>query len=231
VIDLNNQEINIMDMVYVVLNKWWVVVSTAFMFAIIAILITVFAMTPMYTAKGTLYITTDNTQSDMVNYNDMLYAQELVENYVEILTSNTFFKSISAESGLDYTFKEISKMIRISTKAETEILVVSCTNANPHHSAIIVETILNNAQSEVARVTTGGKVNIIDHPEIPAGPSSPNMNKNIIFAILIGVILSAGLLIMIDYLDDRVKDPIKLREKFNFPVLAELPMFNVSENK
>ena len=225
---MNKEEIGVIDLIMVVLRKWWVVAMFVVVFFASSYIFTKTMITPVYTAKGSLYSSADNNDlNSKNNYNDMLYAQKLAKNYVQILTGNTFFKNVSAESGLDYNFKQIASMVSLSALNDTEVLVVRCTNPNPEHAAIIVETVLNNAQSEVARVIVGGCAKIIDHPEIPTTPSAPNTRRNVIIFSLLGFILGAGLVIMISLLDDRVKDPVSLRDKFEFPVLAELPMFEI----
>ncbi len=228
---LNKDEISILDLVITVLNRWWVVAIFVVVFFIGSFTYTKTMITPVYTAMGSVYISVDNSNylSNRGDYNDMLYARELVKNYVEILTSNTFFKSVSAECGLDYTFREIASLVSVSSLNESEVLVVNCIHPNPEHAAIIVETVLNNAQSEVARVVTGGNVKIVDHPEIPTAPSAPNTRKNVTVFSLLGFVLGVALVIIIELLDDRIKDSVSLREKFNYPVLAELPVFENSE--
>ena len=227
---MNKEEVSIFDLVFSVLHRWWVVALFTIVFFVGSFVYTKTMITPVYTAKGSLYISAyDSGLALRTDYNDMLYAQELVKNYVEILTSNTFFKSVSAESGLDYTFKEFASMVSVSSLNETEVLVVKCTHPNPEHAAIIVETVLNNAQAEVARVVSGGSVKIIDHPEIPTATSAPNTRRNVTIFSLLGFILGAALVIIIELLDDRVKESVTLREKFNYPVLAELPMFDIEQ--
>ena len=214
-----------------VLNRLWVVAIFTIVFFVGSLVYTKLIVTPVYTARGSVYISVDNSNylTNRGDYNDLLYARELVKNYQQILSSNTFFKSVSAESGLDYTFKELASFVSVASQGDTEIISVRCTHPNPEHAAIIVETVLNNAQSEVARVVTGGNVKIIDHPEVPRSPSAPNTKRNVTVLSLLGFIIGAALVIMIELFDDRIKDTVVLREKFNYPVLAELPIFENSE--
>lgn len=228
---MNREQISIWDLVVTVLNRWWVVVIFTVVFFVGSFVYTKLMVTPEYTAKGSVYISVDNGSyiTNKGEYSDLLYARELVKNYEQILTSNTFFKSVSAECGLDYTFKQLATFVSVSSQGNSEVLAVSCKHHNPEHAAIIVETVLNNAQSEVARVVAGGNVKIIDHPEIPRIPSAPNTRKIVTVFSLLGFVISVALLIIIELLDDRIKDTTTLKEKFNYPVLAELPIFESPE--
>ncbi len=228
---MNREQISVWDLVVMVLNRWWVVAIFTIVFFIGSVAYTKLMVTPVYTARGSVYITADNSNymTKKGEYSDIIYARELVKNYVQILSSNTFFKSVSAETGLDYNFRQLASFVSVSAKGDTEIISVSCTHPNPEHAAIIVETVLNNAQSEVARVVTGGNVKIIDHPEIPRSTSAPNTKRNATVLSMLGFVIGAALVIMIELFDDRIKDTVSLREKFNYPVLAELPIFENEE--
>ena len=58
-------------------------------------------------------------------------------------------------------------MVTMGTENESEIMSIVASCPDREHAAIIVETILNNAQAEISRVVIGGSVRIIDHPEVP----------------------------------------------------------------
>lgn len=228
---MEEREIDIFGLIQAVLKRWWLVLIVTIVAGTVSFGYTKFGITPLYSAKGTLYITIDNTAAlqggTSLDYNSILAAQELTNTYSLILSSNTFYKIVAAESGLDYTYKEISRMVSMGTENESEIMSITARCPNREHAAIIVETILNNAQAEISRVVVGGSVRIIDHPELPSGHSYPNITKNIFLALVLGFIIGCALAIFIEWLDDTVKDADDITSKFNIPVLAEIPLLEV----
>ncbi len=228
---MEEREIDIFGLIQAVLKRWWLVLIVTIVAGTVSFGYTKFGITPLYSAKGTLYITIDNTAAlqggTSLDYNSILAAQELTNTYSLILSSNTFYKIVAAESGLDYTYKEISRMVSMGTENESEIMSITARCPNREHAAIIVETILNNAQAEISRVVVGGSVRIIDHPELPSGHSYPNITKNIFLALVLGFIIGCALAIFIEWLDDTVKDADDITGKFNIPVLAEIPLLEV----
>lgn len=230
---MNEKEISIIDLLNMLFSNWILVGVLAVVMGISAFLYSTYAVEPTYVAKGTLYVTIDNNYSmqSNVNINDIMAAQELTNTYIEILSSNTFYKTVAAESGLDYTYKDLRGMVSYGAKDESEIIQMAVTSYSPEDSAVIVDTILRNAQSEISRLVVGGSAKIIDYPEIPAGPSSPNIPKNCIVAILLGIIIACGINFMKSYFDDSIKNVATLAEKFNIPVLAEIPIYGESSVK
>lgn len=227
---MEEREIDIFELIQAVVKRWWLVLIITLVAGVVGFGYSKVGITPLYSAKGTLYITIDNTAAahggTSLDYNSILAAQELTNTYSLILSSNTFYKIVAAESGLDYTYREISNMVTMGTENDSEIMSVVASCTNREHAALIVETILNNAQAEISRVVVGGSVRIIDHPEVPIGHSYPNVTKNTFLMLVLGFILGCALVIFIEWLDDTVKDGEDIM-KFDIPVLAEIPLLEV----
>lgn len=227
---MEEREIDIFELMQAVFKRWWMVLIITIIAGSVGFGYSKFAITPLYSAKGTLYITIDNTAAAQggtsLDYNSILAAQELTNTYSLILSSNTFYKIVAAESGLDYSYKDISRMVTMGNENESEIMSIVASCPDREHAAIIVETILNNAQAEISRVVVGGSVRIIDHPELPNGHSYPNVTKNTFLMLILGFILGCGLAILVEWLDDTIKDGEDI-VKFDIPVLAEIPLLEV----
>jgi len=230
---MEEREIDIFGLVQSIFKRWWIVLVITLIAGVFSFGYSKFGITPLYSAKGTLYITVDNTLASQtgtgLDYNSILAAQELTNTYSLILSSNTFYKIVAAESGLDYTYKQIAAMVSMGTENESEIMRVTARCPNREHAAIIVETILNNAQAEISRVVVGGSVRIIDHPELPSGHSYPNTTKNVMLSLIFGFIIGCALAIFIEWFDDSVENGTEIADKFGIPVLAEIPILETNK--
>lgn len=225
---MNEKEISIIDLLNMLFSNWILIAVLSVAMGVSAYIYSTYFVEPTYVAKGTLYVTIDSRYSAQanVNINDIMAAQELTNTYIEILSSNTFFKKISEECGLDYTHKQIKSMVSYGAKDESEIIQMSVTSYNPEHSAIIADTVLRNAPTVIKDIVVGGWAKIIDRPETPTRPASPNIPKNCIVAVMLGVILGGAINFIKSYFDDSIKNVTILSEKFNIPVLAEIPIYD-----
>jgi capsular polysaccharide biosynthesis protein len=68
-------------------------------------------------------------------------------------------------------------------------------------------------------------VSVIDTAVVPTKPSSPNVAMYTALGGLLGLILSCGIIILIDYLDNTVKGGEDLSQRYGLPVLGEVPSF------
>jgi succinoglycan biosynthesis transport protein ExoP len=66
-------------------------------------------------------------------------------------------------------------------------------------------------------------VAIVDRAEVPGGPSSPILALNLVLAMLAGLGLSAALITLIEYIDQRVKDPQEIDRQLGIPLLGSVP--------
>ncbi len=229
------KHIDLLDLIKLCIRRWWALAIGFVSGGLALFLATIFLMTPIYVSAGSLY--TENTDDVLtqeitnVNLNTIMARQALVQTYAEVLTSNVFLKKVAQESGLGYTHDQLLGMITMSSKNETEILVISVKSADPQHAYIIAQTITNLASEQVSSVVRGGSVKILDEPEYPNSPSSPNVSRNTMVGMLLGFMISAIVVVMIEMLDNKVKNAEQISEQFQYPVLGEIPYFAATDKK
>lgn len=66
-------------------------------------------------------------------------------------------------------------------------------------------------------------VAVIDTAEVPRGPSSPNLMKNLLVALLVGVGLAAITVFFKDQFDDSIRVPEDVEAKLGLPLLGVVP--------
>ena len=66
-------------------------------------------------------------------------------------------------------------------------------------------------------------ISIVDAAEVPKGPSSPNLIKNLLFGLLFGLGLAALLVFFRDQFDDAIRVPEDIEGKLGLPLLGVVP--------
>ena len=229
------KQINLMDLVKLYLRRWWVLVIGLVVGGIVAGTYTAFFVTKIYESAGSLYTEnqTDIVQQEItdVNLSTIMVRKELVGTYAEVLASNTFLKKVAEASGLGYTHNQLIRMISMTSKNETEILVIVVKSPIPQHAYIIAQTVMNLAEEQISTVVEGGSVKILDEPEFPVTYSSPNILRNTQLGLLIGLVISMLIIFAIEMLDNKVKDANQISTLFKYPVLGEIPYFVMGNKK
>src|SRR5512140_2978972 len=78
--------------------------------------------------------------------------------------------------------------------------------------------VTNFEQVRLAEAQTSTNVFVSEPASVPREPVSPNTARNTLLARLAGMLLAAGLGVTIDTLDDSIKNPEEIRQKFNLPI-------------
>ena len=221
-------DIDLKRLIFVVLNKWWLVLLAGITFGCAAYLYTANFITPMYRTNISVYVNNigeDVKRSDTINTADLTASQRLVNTYVTIITSNTVLDKVSDRIGDAYSAAAIRTMMTCAAVKDTEIFTVTVTNENAESAANIANTIANVAISEIPMFLEGSSVKIVDYAIAPSAPFTPDIPRNTAMGAAAGVLLIVIIVAAIDIFDKRIKTEEDLTRISNIPVLGAVPDF------
>lgn len=232
-----NDQINLMDVLGVVIKRWWILIVTTVLMGSTFFTVTEFFIPEKYTSIGKLLVS-NSTQTVLddgslaaESINTLNASARLLATYTEVFQTNSFLAKIAADSGTKYSAGQLKGMVSYSSLNSTEVLQVSVLCEDKIDARQICELILDNAQSEVERIGSGGSVIVIDEATTPTSPTSPNKTANTIVGVVIGAILGVLIIFVIELFDTRIKIEDDLISKFDLPILGVIPDMDSNVNK
>lgn len=220
-------EIDLLALLRALLRHVWVVITATVVCGAIALSYTAFLVTPMYTASTLLYVNNSSISvgSTKVNISaaDLTAAQSLVDTYIVILKSRTTLEEIIEETGVNYTYEELKDMISSGAVNNTEIFNVDVTGPDPEETELIANTIAKVLPKQIASIVDGSSVRIVDHAVVPTRKSSPSLTKNTAMGMILGFVLSCGIIVVMELFDTLIKDEEYLIQTYDLPLLAVIP--------
>lgn len=202
------------------------VVIATILTAILAGVVTHFFFTPQYTATTKLYVYSNSdrvTTNSTITAGELTASQDLVNTYIYILKSDTVLEAVIKDLDLEMTSSQLYKMISAKKAPETVAFEVSVTSPSAKWSADVANSLAKIAPDEIVRVVKAGGVEIIDKAKTPKSPSSPNMRRNVMIGLIIGFIVSFGLVIVYCLFDTSITSAKDIEREFNIPVLGTIP--------
>lgn len=75
----------------------------------------------------------------------------------------------------------------------------------------------------VAGVVTQSNIAIIDEAKVPEAPSAPSLPRNLVIALLLGIVLAGGAALVLEQIDEGVRDPSQVQRLLDLPLLGHVP--------
>ena len=210
---LSGMDLDLRAYARVVFKRKWIVAAFLVFSLALGVLISAQA-TRLYSARTTLFVgerqfTIEELQVEMAVRN---LSVGLMKSYVEIVKSRTIAQRAIDDSGLDTTPGEVLGGLQAQAIPETQVIELRYVGADPIRSARIANAVADAFVAEIGRLgardlegNPAVEVSIIDPAITPERPIAPNTTRNIVLAILIGLLGGVGLAFLIDYLDVTVK--------------------------
>ncbi|MCI5122971.1 MAG: polysaccharide biosynthesis tyrosine autokinase [Candidatus Electrothrix sp. AR5] len=152
---------------------------------------------------------------------EKLFIIESIKNDYEAAKKKQEYLQVKAE-------QQKQRAIELNDRATQYKILLRETESNK----TIYETLLQRAKEIEATVGSAvTNINIVDRSRVPLYPSSPRVARNLLSGLLLGFFSGISLAFFLEYLDDTIKNPEELIEKFHIPVLGLIPFDKECVNK
>jgi capsular exopolysaccharide synthesis family protein len=71
---------------------------------------------------------------------------------------------------------------------------------------------------------SSSKIHVVDKAVLPRDPDKPNVRRNMILAIILGLMGGIGLAFFVEYFTDHVANPDEISDRFQIPILGVVPL-------
>jgi capsular exopolysaccharide synthesis family protein len=213
-------------------RRWWIAV-VGMVTAALAAFIVSRQLPPIYEARATLLLNLAQ-QPSLPTYNDVSASQALTKTYARLITSRPVLEETVRRIGGAVTLEDL-KRVSGTSEPQTQLLYVTFRHQDPALATTVVNTV---AQVFAERIKTaqigdtapGGSsaspsavntIFIADPARIPTTPVLPKVPLNVVLAMVAGLAIAIGIIAVLEYLDDAVKDAGDL-QAIGLPLLGSL---------
>lgn len=229
-------EIDVLQLAQALWHKVWAIVLVSVIFTGCALGFTGLFVTPMYEAEALMYVNSNDISVGSTKLSisaaELSAAQSLVETYIVILNTRTTLNDVIEKSEVNYTYEQLREMISAESVNGTEVFSITVTSPDPKESELLANTIALVLPEKIASIVEGSSARIVDYAVEPVHKASPSFTKNAMIGFVVGFILSCGVIISMELMDDQIHDSDYLLQTYEIPVLAVIPdlLSNQSSN-
>lgn len=227
----STEEYYVVDLLLVFKFVWkraWLVLLVGILIATGCYGYATYGITPTYSAHVKLYVNNSSISSVAdaafsISSSQLTAAQGLVRTYSEILNSRSTLEMVREESGVNRTWSELSGMITCTSANNTEIMRVTVTCDDPYEASNIANTIAEVLPQRIDQIIDGATMEIVDSAVPNTRKVAPSVSKYTALGLLIGVVLTVGVLVVLALLDDTIHDEEYILRTYDYPILGKVP--------
>ena len=216
-------EIDMGELLRYLAGKAGYVILTALAFAVLALAVTTFCMTPLYTSTTKMYVLNRQT-NEGVTSSDLQSSTYLTKDYMEMIRSRTVIEAVIADLNLNSTYEDVLGQIDVSAASDTRVIAISVTDKDPYEARDIANAVRNAAAAHIQSVMNTEAVTVVDEANIPTKKSSPSTIKNVAIAGGFGLFLALIVCVVLYLMNDKVTTAEDVERYLGLSVLASMPL-------
>lgn len=215
-------EIDLVDLGYVLLDKWRYLLISLIAGAVLLGAYSFFFIAPTYESTAKLYVVSASDDS-VVNLSDLNLGTSLTADYEQLMLSYPVLNRVIEKLNLDMDYETLGKMYTLNNPADTRVLQITATTTDPQLSMDLAETMAVEAASYLPDTMSTKAPNIAQHAKLPEYKAAPSYSRYTMMGGLLGLILCAGVLIVRYLMDDTIHTAEDMEKYFGLVPLTVIP--------
>ncbi len=179
-------------------------------------------MTTSYQSRVKVYI--GDSSNVMTGYmsDNMYYYNDFISSFKEIIMIEDFLNETLEKYDLGLTAGQVGGGLTFTeTEGYSPILEITYRSYSEELAGKVLDVLTKEFAQQAQKIMPDVQVQVID--SVKVYPIVPNTKAPIRNGILIGIVLSVGLILVLDYLDDTIRKKEELEKLLSIPVLGQLP--------
>ena len=215
------EEINLKEVYSYFKSKiLWILIAIV-VIIVIGNVYTIITREPMYRSNTTIVLVGESKEG--YSQSDSQLNQNLIGTYSEIIKSRKVLSQVIENLKLKMSVEELSNNITTTSVEDTEIIQITVANANAKDAKKITDEVAKVFSEEIQDIYNLENVAIIDKAELSKNPYNINYVKDNIIYLMVGFVLSFGIVFIMYYFDTSIKSSEVVEEKLGLTVIGVVP--------
>ena len=219
----NEFDIDLLEIIQVLFSRFWLILGTAFLGALICFIISKFVMTPYYESTTKIYIL-NKTDDTAVTYTDVQMGTQLTKDYAELINSRYVLEKVIEQLSLvDMEYEDLMKKVSVDTPTDTRVIAITVENTQPRLAMDIANCIREVAGEHIQNVMDIEAVNVVETANMPMEKAGPSVIKWTLIGGVAGGFIVCAVILVVFLLDDTIKTSEDIEKYLGISTLALIP--------
>lgn len=232
------EEIDLKELFIMFWNRRLEIILITLVAMVLGVGYSYFLVKPVYNASTTLVLaqtsssSTGNNSDGAITQMDLSLNSKLVSTYSELIKSKSVLRQVvDSFNNENLTEEDIKKNVSVQAVNDTEVIKITVKDADPNLAAQIANKISEVFSEKVVEIYNISNVYVLDRAEPEEEPSNVNHIRDIIIFAFLGVVISIGIVLILNMLDTTIKTEQDIENISGLLVLSSIPNYDVEPKK
>ena len=226
-------EVNLKELFRYILNKLYIVVTVTVVVVLAGEIYSTYLKTPLFKSTAKLVLTSSQGEGSTtaVTNTDITLSNNLVKTYSEIITSRGVLSKVISNLGLNTTTDELASKVTVASVSNTQIITLSVSDSDAAQAEKIANEIAKVFKAEILSLYKIDNVQIVDKAQVATTPYNVNVLKQTLQFLAAGIAMGLGIVLVMFYLDNTIKNSQVVEDKVGLVVLGVVPKVGKGKKK
>lgn len=220
------EEKSLLELLEVLKKYLWLIILTTTITTIIAVVYTVFIVTPLYGASTQLIVTQASAGSQNFSQSDINTSISLISTYEDIIRNDVILIPVIERLNLEVSPDALRNQIYVVSDSTSQVFSIHVEDVDPFVATDISNTIADTFQKEIFDIMSINNVTIISEANVNMNPVSPSTIRNLTSGIVAGIMISLVFIFIRELTDNTVKTMEYVEEETGWINLGQVNLFS-----
>ena len=225
---MEDKLIDFEELYYLFKKRWWIVILITMITTSIAIK-KVSSLQPSYYASGQVILSKSEKLMEYYSEEELEYYSKFISTYREVIKIDGSIEKLFNKKNIEIDPNILVSGLNISQGSNIPLFTLSYTSSSNKDLKKIIDIMRDDLISRAKDTISNCYPSKIG--EVTVSTIYPDKKKLPIIAFVVGVVISIGLILVLDYFDDRIVSKKQLEKIIDIPILADIPTHERSFKK
>lgn len=221
--EMEEQVISIEEIFEALKKRWLLIVSITLIATIASGVLSFFVIEPVYEASTKVFVGKEENNTEGYNSNDIAMYQKLLKTYSEAIKTKDLIGNAIKGSKYELEVSSVLSGVTVVPVSDTQILQIKYQSKEPAEAADTLKRVTEEFIKTSKDLVPNGNIRVIEAVQTPENPVSPNKVMNVAIAFMLGLMVSIGLVFLLEYMDNTYKNKEQMEKELGIPVIGLIP--------
>ncbi|MBR6682666.1 MAG: hypothetical protein IKL40_06755 [Clostridia bacterium] len=227
--------IDLKDYLRRLMNNWLIIVLCCVVGGVAAFIYSNFMVAPVYSSSVKIGVYNSDWSNKKSSMSDIQASLGLIETCTVVLeddvTAETISQALKEEADVNVSPGKIKSALSFSQIGDSQWLQVSARTTDPELSAMICNAAVAKTPELLVKSVADIEIKCLGQAKVNDVPVAPNVMRNVIIGVLASLVLVCGVIFLLEFFDNTIRDDNKLVEKYDLCILGTIPnIYNSPKN-